>query len=118
MTVKTEPLIGIDFYLSDEYDGSVHPTPFFSTQADSHLPIPSKGEYVTFGRVYGEDGAELDRWHYMNSSTEYERSHHYRVVVVERHYHNAREVDDDGNFVTRRPEVTAVVIIEKAEGGL
>lgn len=112
MTVTTTPLIELEFFLNREY-GSGRPDPVFTTQSDRTLPIPSEGECVTFGRVYGEDGEELDRWHYMGSSTDYERSERYRVMAVEYHYHNARETDDAGNFVTRRPEVGVDIIIER-----
>lgn len=112
MTVKTAPLIGLDFYRGHEYEREEYPDPIFEMNADSHIPIPSEGEYVTFGRVYDDEGEELDRWHYMDSSKNYEHSDRYRVVEVERHYHNARETDDDGNFVTRRPEVTVTILLE------
>lgn len=113
MTVSTEPLIAIEVIDVDDYNTDGLHTPIFETTVHRSVPLPAADELITIGRVYDDDGEELDHWHYMGDDGSYERSRPYRVLQREFHYHQARETNDEGNFVTRRVEASVTLVVQR-----
>lgn len=112
MTDKT--LTVVDFVTREQYIEEECPELVESYTATSNIPIPRYGEHIDFG-WHEQGGERIERVHFTNRDVEYVKSQTYKVLDIDRHYHQSVKTNDSGSVVEDRIECNVTVIVSEVD---